>query len=342
MPTWTSTPMVVNWVSALDPQTTFVTQYGGTNTGGTGGTGQDGADGKSAYELAVEDGFVGTVEQWLASLVGPAGPTGPQGPQGETGPQGATGATGPQGPAGLAASGINYPANSILANNTGSPAPASGLSASDVRAMLALFQPAHTSTASGSYLSCGSIISGSARSSGGATSSTASHLSVCPIWVPINLTVDAIAMYQTTAATDSGSLIELGLSTRVPDNGPHVPVGPSAVVTLLASAGTTSATAAPGLRTLTFASPLSLTRGWYWGLCKFVTSTTAGTNPAFQHVGHTLFAPMPSTAPSNSPTYGVYGVSLGASASIPSTLSTVSMTLTNNSANYCWIALRIA
>ena len=32
-----------------------------------------GYDGKSAYEIAVEDGFVGTEEEWLASLIGPAG-----------------------------------------------------------------------------------------------------------------------------------------------------------------------------------------------------------------------------------------------------------------------------
>lgn len=35
-----------------------------------------GRDGKSAYEVAVEAGFEGTVEEWLASLVGPKGNTG--------------------------------------------------------------------------------------------------------------------------------------------------------------------------------------------------------------------------------------------------------------------------
>jgi hypothetical protein len=44
--------------------------------------GNDGADGKSAYEVAVEEGFVGTEAEWLDSLVGPEGPTGPQGPAG--------------------------------------------------------------------------------------------------------------------------------------------------------------------------------------------------------------------------------------------------------------------
>ena len=53
-----------------------------------------GPAGESAYQIAVDNGFVGTEEEWLASLVGPQGP---QGIQGETG---ATGATGPQGPVG--------------------------------------------------------------------------------------------------------------------------------------------------------------------------------------------------------------------------------------------------
>ena len=38
--------------------------------------GKPGENGKSAYELAVEDGYVGTEEEWLASLVGPQGPSG--------------------------------------------------------------------------------------------------------------------------------------------------------------------------------------------------------------------------------------------------------------------------
>ena len=78
----------------------------------TGGGSGDGAPGKSAYEIALEQGFKGTEKEWLASLVGPQGPkgdtgdTGPQGPKGDTGdtgpqgPKGDTGDTGPQGPAG--------------------------------------------------------------------------------------------------------------------------------------------------------------------------------------------------------------------------------------------------
>lgn len=68
---------------------------GATGPQGTNGT--DGDDGLSAYQVAVDNGFVGDEEDWLLSLVGETGATGPQGPQGV---QGVAGATGPQGPAG--------------------------------------------------------------------------------------------------------------------------------------------------------------------------------------------------------------------------------------------------
>ncbi|MFD7121895.1 collagen-like protein [Streptomyces sp. NPDC059922] len=53
--------------------------------------------GDSAYEVAVAEGFVGTVDEWLASLIGPQGITGPTGATGATGETGPTGATGPKG-----------------------------------------------------------------------------------------------------------------------------------------------------------------------------------------------------------------------------------------------------
>lgn len=46
------------------------------DTGETGLTGQTGADGKSAYQVAVDNGFIGTAADWLASLVGATGNTG--------------------------------------------------------------------------------------------------------------------------------------------------------------------------------------------------------------------------------------------------------------------------
>ncbi len=53
-----------------------------------------GGRGYSAYEIALQHGFVGTEEEWLESLVGPQGI---QGEQGETGPRGEQGETGPRG-----------------------------------------------------------------------------------------------------------------------------------------------------------------------------------------------------------------------------------------------------
>ena len=60
-----------------------------------------GDPGKSAYQVAVDNGFSGTEEEWLASLVGPQGPQGIQGPQGSTGPRGERGEPGEQGPQGI-------------------------------------------------------------------------------------------------------------------------------------------------------------------------------------------------------------------------------------------------
>lgn len=41
-----------------------------------------GPQGKSAYDLAVENGFIGTMEEWIESLKGMQGPQGPEGPPG--------------------------------------------------------------------------------------------------------------------------------------------------------------------------------------------------------------------------------------------------------------------
>ena len=53
-----------------------------------------GLPGKSAYELAVENGFAGTESDWLASLKGVQGPQGIQGEKGEKGEPGAVGVDG--------------------------------------------------------------------------------------------------------------------------------------------------------------------------------------------------------------------------------------------------------
>ena len=61
----------------IDPETKHW-MIGETDTevsaeGRPGGKGDDGEDGKSAYELAVENGYEGTVEEWLADLKGADG-----------------------------------------------------------------------------------------------------------------------------------------------------------------------------------------------------------------------------------------------------------------------------
>ena len=55
---------------------------------------RDGADGYSAYEIAVQNGFIGTEVQWLLTLIGDEGPQGPVGATGGAGGQGADGADG--------------------------------------------------------------------------------------------------------------------------------------------------------------------------------------------------------------------------------------------------------
>ena len=80
--------------------------------GPIGNTGPQGpADGDSAYTVAVQNGFVGDVNEWLTSLIGAdgilggdgaegiQGPVGPQGPEGPQGPS--NGVVGPQGPVGF-------------------------------------------------------------------------------------------------------------------------------------------------------------------------------------------------------------------------------------------------
>ena len=71
--------------------------------------GPQGDPGKSSYQVAVDNGFKGTEQEWLASLKGAKGDkgdpgqngqdgaTGPAGPTGPIGPIGPKGATGPKG-----------------------------------------------------------------------------------------------------------------------------------------------------------------------------------------------------------------------------------------------------
>lgn len=81
-------------------------------TGLTGKNGKDGVDGKSAYDLARLNGFKGTIEDWLISLIGATGQDGKDGMDGQDGIDGKSFTfdmftteelnllRGPQGPAG--------------------------------------------------------------------------------------------------------------------------------------------------------------------------------------------------------------------------------------------------
>ena len=72
--------------------------------GAKGDKGDKGADGKSAYQIAVDNGYVGNESTWVASLKGDKGDTGAQGPkgiQGERGAKGDKGDTGAQGIQGI-------------------------------------------------------------------------------------------------------------------------------------------------------------------------------------------------------------------------------------------------
>lgn len=77
--------------------------------------GADGADGKSAYEIWLEEGHLGSKQDFLNSLKGADGASGAQGPQGPAGPQGEAGPQGPQGPAG---SGADVIWNQIISTGT--------------------------------------------------------------------------------------------------------------------------------------------------------------------------------------------------------------------------------
>lgn len=61
------------------------------NSSGGSGTGKDGKDGKSAYEIAVDHGYEGTEEEWLASLKGADGKDGTDGTNGTNGDDGKDG-----------------------------------------------------------------------------------------------------------------------------------------------------------------------------------------------------------------------------------------------------------
>ena len=83
-PVWRTAEYIEALARALEPL---------LSGGGSGG----GTPGKSAYQLALEQGFVGTLAEWLDSLVGPAGQTGQPGADGQPGQRGLQGIPGTPG-----------------------------------------------------------------------------------------------------------------------------------------------------------------------------------------------------------------------------------------------------
>lgn len=94
------------WFNTSTEQLSIFYNNSWINIGDTapGVDGQDGADGLSAYEVAVANGFSGTQQQWLDSLVGAPGADGINGTNGLDGANGQDGADstvpGPKGDAG--------------------------------------------------------------------------------------------------------------------------------------------------------------------------------------------------------------------------------------------------
>ena len=72
-------------------------------------TGTNGKDGRSAYEIAIENGFVGTVAEWLESLKGRDGLPGKDGADGLPGKDGTNGKDGRDGKDGVSPDLTNYP-----------------------------------------------------------------------------------------------------------------------------------------------------------------------------------------------------------------------------------------
>lgn len=77
--------------TSSDSTQQFITAGGAYSVNQGGGSGTPGADGKSAYEIAVDNGFVGTEQEWLDSLKGEQGDPGADGADGAPGADGADG-----------------------------------------------------------------------------------------------------------------------------------------------------------------------------------------------------------------------------------------------------------
>lgn len=86
---------ILGWIGGegSDPATGYVGPSGLVSNP-VDALGLGGEDGLSAYALAVDGGFSGSVEDWLESLIGEQGETGDIGPIGPAGPEGVAGGAG--------------------------------------------------------------------------------------------------------------------------------------------------------------------------------------------------------------------------------------------------------
>lgn len=81
--------ILINKVTELFEQTKDIAQSVQERADNGEFDGRDGTPGKSAYEIAKDEGYVGTEMQWIASLKGDKGDTGEQGEKGDKGNAGA-------------------------------------------------------------------------------------------------------------------------------------------------------------------------------------------------------------------------------------------------------------
>ena len=95
--TETETGATISVTDATDTTTAELHNGEKGDKGDKGDTGSHGANGKSAYEIALQNGFTGTEADWLTSLKGQKGDTGAKGERGEKGEPGEKGERGEKG-----------------------------------------------------------------------------------------------------------------------------------------------------------------------------------------------------------------------------------------------------
>ena len=167
------------------------------------------------------------------------------------------------------ASGINYPANSILANNTGLSAPASGLSRAQIRSMLAINMEPFRVRTNDYILLSRQTAWGAINTTFSSTASNSNNLaSYTPFYVAERIGIDTLSLFCNTANAGAGACIRMGIYA---DNGGR----PGSVVLDAGTAGI----GAPGLKSVTFTETF-LDPGLYWYVV-VAQSLDTGINPTF-------------------------------------------------------------